>query len=104
MFGLTCTSCRQEILLFDEKQHGWNALVCGMIPADEVTIDYTEQCAKCGGEDFRVTVWTEACNREEFVEDVPAGLTEADWVNAYGWLTCAHCGHKEYNWADVETA
>lgn len=108
LFRLVCASCGQDILLFDAKQHGWDALVCGVVPEDDATDDCTEQCAKCGGEDFHVTVWIEACQKEEFTEDVPAGLTEDDWVNAYGWfgahLTCAHCGHKERDWADVETA
>lgn len=108
LFGLKCTSCGQDILLFDAKQHGWDALVCGMIPDDDATIDCTEKCAKCSCEDFYVTVRIEACQREEFIEDIPAGLTAGDWVNAYDWfgahLTCAHCGHRERDWADVETA
>lgn len=108
LFSLACTSCGKEILLFDSKQHGWDALVCGMISEDDATIDCTEQCAKCGCENFHTIVWIEACHREEFVEDVPDGLTEADWVNAFGWfgahLTCANCGHRARDWADVETA
>lgn len=108
LFGLECASCGKEILLFDSKQHGWDALVCGVIPEDDASLDCAETCAKCSGEDFYVTVWIEACQKEEFIEDITEGLTEDDWVNAYDWfgahLICAHCGHKERDWADVETA
>ncbi|MBQ2953362.1 MAG: hypothetical protein IJE07_07370 [Clostridia bacterium] len=107
-FSLTCSSCGEDILLFDAKQHGWDALVCGIVPDDEANDETSEQCAKCGHEEFRATVWIEACEREEFVEDIPEGLTEDDWVNAYGWfgahLTCVQCGHRVRDWADVETA
>lgn len=108
LFSLTCVACGEDILLFDAKQHDWDSIVCGVVPDDDAVADIIGQCAKCGHEDFRTTVWIEACQRDEFVEDVPAGLTEDDWVNAYGWLgahlTCVHCGHKVRDWADVETA
>lgn len=108
LFSLTCSACGADILLFDAKQHGWDALVCGVVPDEVAAADITEQCTKCGHEEFRTTVWIEACQRGEFVEEVPADLKEDDWVNAYGWfgahLTCVHCGHKVRDWADVETA
>lgn len=106
-YRLCCTGCGQDVLLFDAWQHGWDALVCGVLPEDGAVPEHAESCGKCGGDAFRADVWIEPVEREEFVSDIPEGLTEADWVNAYTWfaatLTCARCGRRVRDWADVET-
>lgn len=107
-YSLKCLACGQDILLFDARRHGWDALVCGDVPDGESGADQAEACEKCGGDAFRAEVWIEHIAREEFVSDIPEGLTEDDWVNAHGWfgasLTCDRCGRQIRSWADVETA
>lgn len=108
LFRLVCCGCGTEITLFDARQHGWDAIVCGAIPEEPVTADCKETCRKCGGEAFHTQVWVEPCQKEEYTEDVPDGRTEEEWVNAFTWfgahLTCAGCGRRIRDWADAETA
>jgi len=107
-YRLKCPACGRDIQLFDGRQNGWDALVCGDVPEMDGIADKSEVCDKCGGDRFHTDVWIEPVERDDFVSEVPAGLTADDWVNAYGWfaasLTCCRCGRKIRSWADVETA
>ena len=108
VFRLTCVDCRREILLFDARVHGWDALVCHM-PGEALQLgDVVARCEKCAGERFHATVWVEPADKAEFVSCVEGELPDSEWVNAFTWfaahLTCAECGCKIRDWADIETA
>lgn len=107
-YHLTCIACGKEVLLFDEKQHGWDTVVCHMNCGDDSEEEITERCGKCGGEGFGATVWVEPTEKEEFVACVEGELPDDEWVNAFTWfaahLTCCSCGARIRGWADVETA
>lgn len=108
LFRLECSACGREFTLFDAQQHGWDAIVCGAAPEKTTATECKETCRKCGGEAFHTRVWIEPCQKEEYTEDVPEGRSEDEWVNAFTWfgahLTCAGCGRRIRDWADVETA
>ena len=108
IYHLTCADCRKNILLFDARLHGWDANVCHM-PGEYLQMgEENAVCHKCGGEHFHVTVWIEPTEKAEFVSCVEGELPESEWVNAFTWfaahLTCADCGCKQRDWADIETA
>ena len=107
-YHLTCGVCGKNIMLFDERQHGWDTLVCHMQYESCQTEAVAEKCDKCGCERFGATVWIEPAEKEEFVSCVEGELPDAEWVNAFTWfaahLTCASCGSKQRDWADIETA
>ena len=107
LFHLLCTHCGNDILLFDGAKHGWDALVCQMPMEDLQLGEASEQCAKCGCEDFCADVWYEPTEREEY-DSCRGELPEEDWVNAFTWfsadLICSGCGRKIHSWADIETA
>ena len=108
IYRVTCADCQKEILLFDARRHGWDAIVCHM-PGEYLQAgEENAVCPKCGGEHFHVTVWIEPTEKAEFVSCVEGELPESEWVNAFAWfaahLTCDDCGCKQRDWADVETA
>ena len=108
IYRLTCDACGTDILLFDARVHGWDAIVCKM-PGEHLQLgDTTAKCEKCGGEHFHVTVWVEPTEKEEFISCTEGELPDSEWVNAFTWfaahLTCAECGCKQRDWADIETA
>ena len=108
LYHLTCDACRKDLLLFDARAHGWDAMVCKM-PAEHLQRgDIAAKCEKCGSERFGVTVWIEPAEKAEFVACVEGELPDSDWVNAFTWfaahLTCTGCGCRQRDWADIETA
>lgn len=108
IYHLICDHCKQDILLFDARVHGWDALVCHM-PGEALQLgDVAARCEKCGSESFSTTVWIEPTDKAEFVSCVEGERSDSEWVNAFTWfaahLTCAQCGHKMRDWADIETA
>lgn len=108
VFRLTCNDCGQEILLFDARVHGWDALVCHMSGEFFQLGDVAARCEKCGSERFCATVLIEPTDKAEFVSCVAGELPDSEWVNAFTWfaahLTCVECGCKMRDWADIETA
>lgn len=106
---LVCKQCGNEILLFDESQHGWNGYVC-----KEDELDHTEPfekyyCADCQQDGFKVMVSISSQGREEFLaEGVPmdASFSEEDWVNAFesisATLLCTSCELQEEDWLEAE--
>lgn len=108
LFRLNCDACVQEVLLFDARRHGWDSVVCHE-PVEAMQMgESTARCEKCGREHFGVTVWIEPTEKAEFVSCVEGELPDGEWVNAFTWfaahLTCTHCGYRQRDWADVETA
>lgn len=103
-----CRDCKNDILLFDVNQHGWDAIICGDRIDDMHAGESAAQCPKCSGDEFGVTVWVEPTDKQEFISCNENGLPESEWVNAYTWfaahLTCVNCNHRLRDWADIETA
>ena len=108
VYRLICAGCGQDILLFDARTHGWDALVCHMPGEYLGQGEETEKCESCGGECFEVTVWIEPIEKAEFISCAEGELPEEAWVNAFTWfaahLTCTRCGKQKRGWADIETA
>ena len=108
IYRLNCADCGQDILLFDARVHGWDALVCHMPGEHLQQGEVTEQCEKCASRCFGATVWIEPTQKEEFISCVEGELPDEAWVNAFTWfaahLTCVECGRKLHSWADIETA
>lgn len=108
LYTLKCDQCGQDVLLFDARVHGWDALVCHM-PGECLNLgEITEKCEKCGGERFTVEAWIEPAEKDEFISCVEGEFPDEAWVNAFTWfathLTCTRCGCKVRGWADIECA
>lgn len=108
LYHAVCKECREDVLLFDANTCGWDALICGVQTEDAHAGETAAKCPKCGCEHFGVTVWVEPTDKQEFISCNDRGLPESEWVHAYTWfaahLTCADCGHRLRDWADIETA
>lgn len=108
VFCAVCADCGQDILLFDARVHGWDALVCHMPGIYLAEGDVPAQCDKCGGGKFRVELLIEPTDKAEFVSCVEGELPDDVWVNAFTFfavnLTYVSCGKRLSGWAEVETA
>ena len=109
MVNARCTDCGSEYTVFDAARHCYDGMVCGEYvtpPRDELKA-YT--CG-CGGRSFRLSLFLEMEDREQFIEEVvnelPGVFTAEAYVNALNWITinllCDHCGEEIPEWVDLE--
>jgi hypothetical protein len=105
---LACESCNAEIPVFDNRQNGWNAVICGeraSLPTDyarRVRDSLESMTCNCGSTAFGCVVWYA-------YDSHPDDLPEAsdDWDEAFGcfaaWFICSRCGNTQLV-AEAETA
>lgn len=105
-----CKDCQKEWLLFDYSKHGFEGFLWhegAEVPDSELE---KYHCLKCGSEYSEIIVDIEAEDKEQFIEEVvelePEKYTEADYVDAFNWITIdikyAECGEKIDSWVSLE--
>ena len=102
---LRCTKCAQEIQLFDDGIHGYNAVICGerstLPPAYRQSNHKTFACS-CKGTTFAV-IAEAMYNCGDNLESMP----ESQWDEAYGafaaFAKCVNCG-SIHEIVEAETA
>ena len=107
--NLVCSSCNRDLVVFDNRRNGWNAVVCGEGPPcpsdymDRVRESLEPRAWSCGSSDFECLVWYCYDTDANDLANVPLD----QWDDAFGafgaWVICGRCGMAQQV-ADAETA
>jgi len=115
---LICKHCNNKFLLFCNELYGWDGFVCNYEIHNKVNellqnFNYKQTiCDECNNIYYNIFISISSQGKDDFVEglsdEIEQGIfLEADWVNAYDWITintkCTKCG-IETEYVDYETA
>lgn len=107
-----CVNCKKEIIVFDNRLHGWDGYVCHLWQDEKQSAFETVEHKK--ERVFSVNLKINSEGKTDFIKNVcqenveEAGrkLEEWEWVNAFGWidldLECFKC-KKSFNLISYET-
>lgn len=110
--GAVCSKCGKDHLIADLSSLGYDGLVCEDFRSVKPNEFEPYHCAKCSRNNFRLRIFYEAEDQEQFIEevvtDMPDRFSPDDYVDSIFWLCvdikCGNCGHYVNNWFDIELA
>ena len=104
-----CPDCNKEIMIFNDSLHGWEGFVCneGNIIRLSNNSFSNWECEQCKQKKFNVELSIRSQGKEDFMEETGGNFNEADWIEAFEWITininCAHCKNSFKEWISFET-
>ncbi|MCL2522490.1 MAG: hypothetical protein FWE36_06490 [Erysipelotrichales bacterium] len=110
----TCTICNKEIVVFDNRFHGWDGFICHLFRNEIEGEAIEESCKKCKKNIFKACISILSEGKQDFIEEACNGFVDEaqrtfspdEWVNGFGWinisLECSNCG-KNKDFIDYET-
>ncbi len=110
MLQAKCKQCGKVILVFDESQNGYNAIVEaaeGYHYRKEYSVVYKSPCRKCGADSYKLEIKILNTGKKDLYMGSGDIINESNWDNAFEWvsinLECSSCGRKSKKYFEYET-